>query len=98
MLLVAASALPKFVPNERSQRKEEVTAMPLPIMVLAGVALLAGTTLSVLAVLIVGIRRGDRAHLATAPGSPPDAFARRILVGIRYPANAEKDEISDLDN
>jgi hypothetical protein len=65
--------------------------MPLPILVLIAVALLAGAALGILAVLIIGIRRGDLAHLADAPRSHSDAFARRILVGVRYSANPEKE-------
>lgn len=59
--------------------------MPSPILVLAGVGLLASAALGILTVLITGIRRGDRRHLANAPQSHSDAFARRILVGVRYP-------------
>jgi len=40
-----------------------------------------------LAALIIGIHRGDRRHLASKPQSNPDAFARRLLLGIRYPAS-----------
>jgi hypothetical protein len=39
-----------------------------------------------LATLIIGIRRGDRRHLANGPQTGPDAFARRLLVGVRHPA------------
>jgi len=39
-----------------------------------------------LAVLIIGIRRADRRHLANAPRSHSEAFARRLLLGVRYPA------------
>jgi len=66
--------------------------MSLLILVLAGVAVLAVTALGLLAVLIVGIRRGDLSHLANTPTSHSDAFARRILVGVRYPARPEKEE------
>lgn len=59
--------------------------MSSPILVLAGVGLLAGAALGILATLIIGIRRGDRRHLANTPESHSDAFARRILVGVRYP-------------
>lgn len=59
--------------------------MSSPILVLVGVALLAGVSFGILAVLIIGIRRGDRGHLVNAPESHSDAFARRILVGVRYP-------------
>jgi hypothetical protein len=65
-----------------------------PILALAGVGLLSGTTLGILAILIIGIRRGDRDHLFNAPKSNSDAFARRILVGVRYPADNEEDDKS----
>ena len=65
--------------------------MPVPLLILAGVALLAGVGLGILAVLITGIRRGDRSHLANAPGSHPDAIARRLLVGVRYPADSNEE-------
>ena len=55
-----------------------------PIIVLAGVGVLAVSALIILAVLIIGIHRGDRRHLASAPKSHSDAFARRLLVGVRY--------------
>jgi hypothetical protein len=63
-----------------------------PILVLAGVGVLALLALVVLAVLIIGIHRGDRRHLANAPQPGPDAFARRLLVGVRYPGNAEGED------
>jgi hypothetical protein len=56
------------------------------ILVLAGVGVIAVAAAVTLAVLIIGIRRGDRRHLASAPRSAPDAFARRLLLGVRYPA------------
>jgi len=56
-----------------------------PIIVLAGVGVLAVSALVILAVLIIGIHRGDRHHLANAPRSCPEAFARRLLLGVRYP-------------
>jgi hypothetical protein len=59
--------------------------MPSPILILAAVALLAGAALGVLAVLIIGIRRGDRRHLANPSHCHSEAFARRVLVGVRYP-------------
>ena len=61
--------------------------MSAPLLILAGVALLAGVGLGILALLIAGIRRGDRGHLTNAPGSHPDAIARRLLVGVRYPSH-----------
>ena len=59
-----------------------------PILVLAGVGILALLALVILAVLIIGIRRGDRRHLANVPQPGSDAFARRLLVGVRYPSNS----------
>ena len=47
---------------------------------------LAVSAAVILAVLIIGIHRGDRRHLASAPRSNSDAFARRLLLGVRYPA------------
>jgi hypothetical protein len=59
-----------------------------PILVLAGVGVLAVSAAVTLAVLIIGIRRGDRSHLASAPQSNSDAFARRLLLGVRYPGSS----------
>lgn len=66
--------------------------MSAQVLVLAGVALLAGAALGILAVLIIGIRRGDRGHLTNAPESLSDALARRMLVGVRYPNETEEDQ------
>jgi hypothetical protein len=63
-----------------------------PIIVLAGVGVLAVSALVILAVLIIGIHRGDRHHLADAPRSGSDALARRLLVGVRYPGNEGGEE------
>ena len=57
-----------------------------PIIVLAGVGIITVATIVTLAILIIGINRGDRRHLSSAPRSVPDAFARRLLLGVRYPA------------
>jgi hypothetical protein len=57
-----------------------------PIVVLAGVGVIAVAAAVTIAILIIGIRRGDRRHLASAPRSVSDAFARRLLLGVRYPA------------
>jgi hypothetical protein len=54
------------------------------VLVLAGVGVLAVSAAVTLAVLIIGIRRGDRRHLASAPRSNSDAFARRLLLGVRH--------------
>ena len=56
------------------------------ILVLAGVGTLAVTAALILAVLTIGIRQGDRRHLATGPRSASGTFARRLLLGVRYPA------------
>ena len=66
--------------------------MSSTVLILAGVGLLAITATGILAVLILGIRRGDRGHLSNSPGSHSDAFARRILVGVRYPSENEEGE------
>jgi hypothetical protein len=66
--------------------------MSFPLLVLAGVALLAAIGLGILALLITGIRRGDRGHLTSAPGSHPDAIARRLLVGVRYPSDSNEEQ------
>lgn len=60
-----------------------------PIIVLAGVGVLAVSALVILAILIIGIHLGDRHHLANAPQSGSEALARRLLMGVRYPANEE---------
>ena len=66
--------------------------MSSPLLILAGVALLAGIGLGILALLITGIRRGDRGHLTNAPGSHADQIARRLLVGVRYPSDGNEGE------
>jgi hypothetical protein len=67
-----------------------------PIIVLAGVGVLAISAAVILVVLIIGIHRGDRRHLASAPRPGSDAFARRLLVGVRYPGSTE-DEYQDTE-
>jgi len=62
------------------------------LLILASVSVLAAIGLGILAILIAGIRRGDRAHLSNKPGSHPDAFARRLLVGVRYPGDSGEEE------
>ena len=66
-----------------------------PIIVLAGVGVMAVSAAVILAVLIIGIHRADRRHLGvahSAPQSKSDAFARRLLVGVRYPASSPESE------
>lgn len=62
------------------------------ILVLAGVGVMAISTAVTLAILIIGIRRGDRRHLTSAPESHSEAFARRILVGVRDPSESSEGE------
>jgi hypothetical protein len=60
-----------------------------PLIVLAGVGVIAVSAAVTLAVLIIGIHRTDRPgrrHLADAPRSHSEALARRLLLGVRYPA------------
>jgi hypothetical protein len=63
------------------------------ILVLVGAGFLAAAAAAILAAMVVGIRRGDRGHFVKKPDSRCDAFARRVLVGIRYPS--ENDEGDD---
>ena len=57
-----------------------------PVIVLAGVGVMAVSVALILAVLIVGIHRSDRRHLANPPRSHSEALARRLLLGVRYAA------------
>ena len=66
--------------------------MFMSLLILIIVAFLAGAVLGILALLVIGIRRGDRAHLNEASGSHSDAIARRILAGVRYPLEDEEDD------
>lgn len=56
--------------------------MSLPILVLVGTGIIAVMLLVTLAAVVIGIHRGDR-HLTSTPQSHTDAFARRVLTGIR---------------
>jgi len=45
---------------------------------------LSGAVAGVFTVLVIGIRRGDRAHLADEPGTHLNALTRSVLgVGVR---------------
>ena len=68
-----------------------------PVLVLAGVGVLAIAATALLAVLIIGINRGDRRHLANAPRSNSEAIARRLLLGVRCPAPESADEKTEAD-
>lgn len=59
--------------------------MAFAIAILAVAVFLSGAVLGVLAVLIIGIRKGDRApRLADAPHTQVEAVTRRVLgVGTR---------------
>lgn len=63
-----------------------------PIIILASVGAAAVSAAAILAVLIIGIRRGDRHSLANAPRPGSDAFARRLLVGVRNPGSMERED------
>lgn len=66
--------------------------MTVPILIVAGVGILACAALVTLAVLVAGIRRGDRAALSAAPRSHSDALARRILVGVHCHSDEKGEE------
>jgi hypothetical protein len=61
-----------------------------PVIVLIGVGALAVSAAVTLVVLIIGIRRADRRHLADAPRSRSEEFSRRLLLGVRYPESPAK--------
>ena len=65
--------------------------MSSPVFILAGIGILASAAAAIFAVLVIGIRRGDRGRLSNSPGSNADAFARRILVGVRYPSESDEE-------
>ena len=54
-----------------------------PIWALAIMAALSGAAVTTFALLVIGIHKGDRGHLANAPRSRCDALSRHCLVGIR---------------
>jgi hypothetical protein len=66
--------------------------MPVVMLTLIIAAFAGGAVLGILALLIIGIRRGDRAHMHGAPVSHPDAIARRILAGARHRLDSEEDD------
>ena len=59
--------------------------MALTVVILAIAVFLAGAVLGFLTLIIIGIRRGDRArHLADQPHTHVEAVTRRVLgVGTR---------------
>lgn len=68
-----------------------------PIVVLAGVGVMAVSAAVTLVVLIIGIHRADRRHLANAPRSHSEAFARSLLLGVRYPAPSRESESEETE-
>jgi hypothetical protein len=62
------------------------------IIVLAGVGVITVSAVVIFTILVIGIRRGDRRHLANAPQSNSDAHARSLLLGVRYPAPTPESE------
>jgi hypothetical protein len=53
-------------------------------LILSAVALLTGASATVLALLILGVRRGDRGKRLTGqPGSRSEMFSQRLLTGSR---------------
>ena len=68
--------------------------MTLAIVILAIAVFLSGAVLGSLALLVVGIRRGDRApHLADKPRTQTEAITRAVLgVGTRSHRNGNEDE------
>ncbi len=67
--------------------------MILAVWILALTVFLSGAVSGVLAMLVIGIRRGDRArHLADEPGTRLDAVTRHLLgVGVRTGCPASND-------
>ncbi len=59
--------------------------MTFPLWMLVLAAFLSGAAACVFIMLVIGIRRGDRArHLADEPGTHLDALTRSVLgVGVR---------------
>lgn len=64
--------------------------MTLAVWILALTVFLSGAVSGVLIMLVIGIRRGDRAHhLADEPATHVDAVTRRMLgVGVRNSRHA----------
>ena len=67
--------------------------MILAVWILTLTVFLSGAVAGVLVMLVIGIRRGDRArHLADEPGTHLDAVTRHLLgVGVRTDCPASND-------
>ena len=64
--------------------------MTFSVWILVLAAFLSGAVAGVFAVLVIGIRRGDRAHLTDEPGTHLDALTRSVLgVGVRADCPAD---------
>jgi hypothetical protein len=58
--------------------------MTFSVWMLVLAVFLSGAVAGVFTVLVIGIRRGDRTHLADGPGTHLDALTRSVLgVGVR---------------
>jgi hypothetical protein len=58
--------------------------MTFSVWMLVLAVFLSGAVAGVFTVLVIGIRRADRAHLADEPGTHLDALTRSVLgVGVR---------------
>jgi hypothetical protein len=58
--------------------------MTFSVWMLVLAVFLSGAVAGVFTVLVIGIRRGDRAHLADEPATHLDALTRSVLgVGVR---------------
>jgi hypothetical protein len=58
--------------------------MTFSVWMLVLAVFLSGAVAGIFTVLVIGIRKGDRAHLADEPATPLDALTRSVLgVGVR---------------
>jgi hypothetical protein len=69
--------------------------MTIPVLILAGAALIAVALTALLTAVVIGIQRGDRGrrgHLYHTPECYSDTLSRRLLVGIRHPAQTSEED------
>jgi hypothetical protein len=71
--------------------------MDLYMCMIAIAAFLSGAVAAVFVMLVIGIRKGDRArHLLSAPDTPLDAITRSVLgVGVRYDFPADSGDCEE---